>query len=332
MKFNIKGINRKVVVAICLTATSLYLTGCTSNNQKSENTHEHENMESEPHDHIFACPMHPEVVGLEGEKCSKCGMALEHMDDMPVSGNYQMEFHSIPENIEAGKEAILSFKPKNKDNSSLSIPLDVEHEKKIHLIVVSEDLSWFNHIHPEYQVDGSYTVPETFPNGGNYFLYADYKPSGSTHQLNKINVSVSGNAIAPRPFTQIKSTANDKIYSVTLKPDDASFISNKAIHFDGVFTKNGESFDVNNLQNYLGAKGHMVAINTDTKEYMHLHPEVEGTILHFHTTFEKAGVYRIWLQFMDEGELYTLDFVIRVEQGDTTDQTVNSHNNSENSY
>ena len=35
------------------------------------------------HDHdgesmaaVFACPMHPEITGKEGEKCSKCGMDL----------------------------------------------------------------------------------------------------------------------------------------------------------------------------------------------------------------------------------------------------------------
>src|SRR5688572_10929886 len=28
-------------------------------------------------DHIYACPMHPEVTGKEGDKCPKCGMMLE---------------------------------------------------------------------------------------------------------------------------------------------------------------------------------------------------------------------------------------------------------------
>ncbi len=30
------------------------------------------------HAHVFSCPMHPEVTGKEGDKCPKCGMALEH--------------------------------------------------------------------------------------------------------------------------------------------------------------------------------------------------------------------------------------------------------------
>ena len=32
------------------------------------------------HVHVFACPMDPEIKGKEGDKCSKCGMALVHKD------------------------------------------------------------------------------------------------------------------------------------------------------------------------------------------------------------------------------------------------------------
>lgn len=28
-------------------------------------------------ENIYACPMHPEIVGKKGDKCSKCGMDLE---------------------------------------------------------------------------------------------------------------------------------------------------------------------------------------------------------------------------------------------------------------
>ncbi|HQW02533.1 MAG TPA: heavy metal-binding domain-containing protein, partial [Saprospiraceae bacterium] len=45
----------------------------------------------EDHVHTYACPMHPEMQGHEGEKCNKCGMPLEHMDHVPVAGNYMME-------------------------------------------------------------------------------------------------------------------------------------------------------------------------------------------------------------------------------------------------
>ena len=32
------------------------------------------------HVHVFACPMHSEITGKEGDKCPKCGMALVHKD------------------------------------------------------------------------------------------------------------------------------------------------------------------------------------------------------------------------------------------------------------
>src|SRR5688572_10617937 len=98
--------------------------------------------------------------------------------------------------------------PKNIDSVDALAPLDVEPENKLHFIVVNEDLSWFDHIHPEFQADGSYVVTETFPNGGNYVLYADYKPSGSTHQLGKINVQVEGKKKPAVSFTPPKLKAN----------------------------------------------------------------------------------------------------------------------------
>ena len=39
---------------------------------KSDTTKQHDEMEM-----AYACPMHPEVTGKEGDTCSKCGMKLE---------------------------------------------------------------------------------------------------------------------------------------------------------------------------------------------------------------------------------------------------------------
>ncbi len=291
------------------------------NNAKQDNTTAETNAGTgdhggDDHVHTYACPMHPDMQGHEGEKCNKCGMPLEHMDHVPVAGNYMMEIKPSTDLIKAGVAVDLSLTPKNKDNMSLPVPLDVEHEKKIHLIAVSEDLSWFDHIHPEYQSDGSYLVKETFPNGGKYLLYADYKPTGSTHQLEKTEIQVEGKTMVSANYKEIKASATSGTYTVTLKPDGGRFLSNQEIHFDGQFMKGGKRFDVNGLQSYLGAKGHMVGIQTSSKTYVHLHPEVENEILHFHATFAEAGMYRAWLQFIADDQLHTVDFTIKVEQGE----------------
>jgi len=302
----------KINLLLCLTALFFILNGCGNNENKKSSGENHTHSEAEEHQHIYACPMHPEITGKSGDKCPKCGMALVHMDEKPVAGNFKMTFKSTPANIQAGKPAALFLTPKNIDNTEAMVPLDMEHEKKIHLILVDEGLSWFDHIHPEYQPDGSYMVDETFPHGGNYILFADYKPSGSTHQIEKIVLTVTGEPSAEKPNSAIRNTSESQPFVVTLKPDEGKFAAGKPIHFDGVFTKDKKPFDVNNLQNYLGAKGHMVAIHTEVKEYIHLHPEVENDILHFHTTFDKAGTYRVWLQFMADNKLHTTDFLIEV--------------------
>jgi hypothetical protein len=61
--------------------------------------------------------------------------------------------------VEAGKPTNLSIAI---SEHGKNVPLEVVHEMKMHLLVVNEELTWFDHIHPEEQADGSYKVSETF--------------------------------------------------------------------------------------------------------------------------------------------------------------------------
>ena len=64
-------------------AMSFVFIACNSNKDKTkESTTETENV-SPVADQLYACPMHPEVTGKKGEKCSKCGMELS----VPVNSN-----------------------------------------------------------------------------------------------------------------------------------------------------------------------------------------------------------------------------------------------------
>ncbi len=324
--------NQLLIISLLFTGVIASCNTKKTEEEKAATNGEMEHHEGDDHAHDFACPMHPDMRGHEGEKCNKCGMPLEHMDHDQVEGNYMMEMKASETTLVAGKSVSLSFIPKNKDNTTAMVPLDVEHEKKIHLIAVSHDLSWFDHIHPAYQADGTYVVKETFPNGGTYLLYADYKPSGSTHKLEKIEVQVEGKSKPVTNYATSKTNATSGEFSVVLKPDGTQFLSNQEIHFDGQFSKGGKRFDVNGLQTYLGAKGHMVGIHVRNKTYVHLHPEVENDILHFHATFPEAGMYRAWLQFMAEDKLHTVDFTIMVEQGSEADAGNGDHDEEESDH
>ena len=72
---------------------------------------------------------------------------------------------------------------------------------------------------------------------------------------------------------------------------------------------------ITNLQQYLGAAGHVVALTEDAEQYLHVHPMEEkatGPDAKFMTTFPKGGIYKLWGQFKHENELLIVPFVIEV--------------------
>lgn len=310
----------KRIIPMALAAGAAFLVVGCNNNAASGGTEMAQSAAAENHEHTYRCPMHPEVVGKEGDTCPKCGMKLEHADEAPdASGTYFMQFATLPATVTPGKEATLSLTPKKKGAESEQVALDVEHEKKIHLILVNDDLSWFDHIHPEYGADGAYTVKANFPAPGKYKAFADYKPTGGSHVVDKIELNVPGTAPAPVRFTTEKRTGSSGNYSFALAPVGGKFYTGGPMHIEGVVRKDGKDIDANSLENYLGAKAHIVVISLNEKEYLHVHPEVANGKFDIHTTFEKPGLYRGWIQFNAEGKLHTIDFTLNVAGGTAAD-------------
>lgn len=78
---------KKSVLTIAILVSGLFVssvlvTGCGSKKEqaKEEDHHHMDSDSTEHHDEMamtYACPMHPEETGKEGESCSKCGMKLE---------------------------------------------------------------------------------------------------------------------------------------------------------------------------------------------------------------------------------------------------------------
>jgi hypothetical protein len=272
------------------------------------------------HEHTYACPMHPEVTGKEGDTCPKCGMKLEHNDAAPAAaGTYFMQFSSAPATVQPNQDVTLSFTPKKKNAESEQVALDVQHEKKIHLILVSDDLSWFDHIHPEYSADGSYTVKTKFPAPGQYKAFADYRPTGSGAVVDKIGIDVAGSAPAAKKFSADKLSGTSGSYSFELQPTGCKLVTGVALHIAGIVKKDGKEVDAATLDNYLGAKAHFVLISLNEKEYLHVHPDVSNGQFDLHTTIEKPGIYRGWVQFNADGKIHTIDFTMNVAQGTADD-------------
>ena len=67
-----------ILLAVSFTATIL-LTSCST--KKSEQQEQTGDAKADSTVTAYACPMHPEVTGKDGDKCSKCGMKLEAMKE-----------------------------------------------------------------------------------------------------------------------------------------------------------------------------------------------------------------------------------------------------------
>jgi hypothetical protein len=287
-------------------AAGLVLGAC--NNSKTPDMKTRENNQSRP---SYACPMHPEVTGNPGDKCPKCGMEL-----VPAASNEPTEntvkLTTMPEEIDAGSPAELTFVFKNADRP---IEMEIAHEKKLHLMVISDDLSWFRHIHPQEQKDGSYGISETFPFGGKYLLFADYTPAGGSQTLNKQQIAVNGAARKEDVFKSTKTVSEIDGYKVTLENGtDLHTSETQALKVS--VERKGKKLSEKDIQKYLGATAHIVMIGQEDKDYLHIHPVSNDRYpIYAETLIKKSGAYRIWVEFKIGGKVRTADFTVNVAKG-----------------
>ncbi len=175
--------------------------------------------------------------------------------------------------VEAGKAAPMVFTLKDAKGTPVT-DLDNVHEKVLHLLAVSDDLSWFAHEHPTRRADGAFTMPMTFPAGGEYTLYFDFTPKGSPQQVVPVKVTASGAPKAAVPLTVDAGTP--KLidgFTVALDTEGAIMAGGNA-HMAFTISKDGKP--VTTLRPYLGAMGHLVIISQDGTQFVHAHPHEGG--------------------------------------------------------
>jgi hypothetical protein len=248
-------------------------------------------------------------------------VSTDTMDHNMPKGNgktYVMKMESNPDIIVAGKQVVFSLKPQVEGRESEPVPLDTRGGFEIHLVLVSDDLSWFDHRHPVLSDLGTYELKYTFEEGGIYDLYADYQPTGSTETYEKKSFAVNGNSTLGKAFKEPKLSSAAGPYQVSISPGESdSFASGRAQDLNITITKDNIPVNPSALGDYLGSKGHMVIINLNDRNFLHVHPSVENGNLVFHTTFPKPGLYRAWFQFQTENIVQTADFVLQAIDGDT---------------
>ncbi len=185
------------------------------------------------------------------------------------------------------------------------------HDKDLHLIVVRRDLTGFQHVHPTLGADGTWAVPLAVPAPGQYRVFADFRPAVREQGVVLgVDVPAPGD-YRPAALPAPSRTATVDGYTVTLggelTPGTASKLT-LSVSRDGV--------PVTDLQPYLGAYGHLVALRDGDLAYLHVHPDgapgdgrtAAGPQVTFAAEVPAAGAYRLYLDFQHGGTVRTAEF------------------------
>ncbi|PWI20323.1 hypothetical protein DI272_05545 [Streptomyces sp. Act143] len=194
-----------------------------------------------------------------------------------------------------------------------------EHDKELHLIVASRDLVTYRHLHPVRAADGTWSIPVELPRAGGYRVFADFTPAkkGAENLVLGADLAASG-SYAPQRLPAPSGTADVDGYKVRLS---GGLTPNTATELKLEVTRVGRP--VTDLQPYLGAYGHLVALRSGDLAYLHVHPNGEpgdgktesGPGISFTATAPSDGTYRLFLDFKHQGQVHTAAFTVRTGAG-----------------
>ncbi|MBM0204131.1 hypothetical protein JNW90_14200 [Micromonospora sp. STR1s_5] len=189
---------------------------------------------------------------------------------------------------------------------------DVAHDKQMHLIVARRDLSGFRHVHPELAPDGTWRVDTPLAGPGQWRAFADFTPTGGEPLTLGVDVAVPGE-LTERPLPDPATSTTADGYTVTLtgapQPGRTSSLT---------LTVSRDGQPVTDLEPYLGAYGHLVALRRGDLAYLHVHPDGTpddgrtrpGPAVTFLAEVPSAGSYRLYLDFRHGGRVHTAEFTV----------------------
>jgi len=211
-----------------------------------------------------------------------------------------------------GTTAPFTFQVVGKDGKPLT-SYSLLHEKELHFIVVRRDLVGYQHLHPTRDAGGTWSVPLTVASAGVYKAFANFQPTGQMMPMPMtlaVDLMASGEfTAAPLPAPAVTTTVDG--FEVAMAGDVV--VGTSQLTF--TVTRPGGPVD---LQPYLGAYGHLVAMRLGDLAYLHVHPEggplADGRIT-FHAPMPTAGSYRLFLDFKVADVVHTAELTAVARRG-----------------
>lgn len=265
----------------------------------------------------FTCPMDKDVKLRGPGKCPRCGMNLSAHLPEPIE--YGFDIRTTPHPVRAGQPTTFDFGIIDPKSNKPARHFELIHEKLFHLFLVSHDLSYFAHEHPEQLPNGRFRFQTTLPRPGAYRLVADCYPRGATPQFltrTLITAAAPAEAFATTPAplaaTPLRQRAANLTVELTLQPAQP-IAGDECILFFTLRPHDG-------LEQYLAAWGHMLVASDDLIDLIHDHPlysyptETVRPQVQFNVLFPRPRTYRVWVQFQRLGVVNTVAFNIPVKE------------------
>lgn len=213
--------------------------------------------------------------------------------------------------VPAAPDASISFTIRDEDGRPVT-GYETTHDKDLHLIAVRRDTAGFQHVHPSLDADGTWSVPLDLSLAGEWRVFADFAPAGHDALTLGADLSVAGE-YDPLPLPEPRTTASVDGYDVTL---DGGLVPGTSSKLTLTVSRDGRP--VTDLEPYLAAYGHLVALRDGDLAYLHVHPDGEpgdgrtepGPDITFYATTPTAGSYRLFLDFKHNGRVRTAAFTV----------------------
>jgi hypothetical protein len=234
-------------------------------------------------------PMVEAVPGADGLRAGLAGLSL-----VPR-----------PATFAAGATTTWRFRVVGCDGDPIR-DFEPEQGKLLHLIVVRTDFTGYQHLHPTLGPDGTFSVDIATPRPGRYRAIADFVIDGRKYVVGT-TLSAPGRAAAtPMPAPALHASAGG--FDVELQRPAVLEAGHEA-QLTFRVTRGGRP--VRELEPYLGAYGHLVALRAPELAYSHVHPNGEDRAsgaISFDVEFDEPGTYRLFLQVQIRGRVHTVAF------------------------
>lgn len=254
---------------------------------------------------------------------------------------YDIDLTIKPYPITSNTETDIDFKI-TKDGDS--VPLEINHERIVHVLTVREDLEEFKHIHPENfgkatkeNIQNSeFGIKNTFAEAAKYLMVFEFQSEGKilAKQVElevgnkKKELSVNRDLNMAKSFGDYSvemiplESIDEYLMQSTIIQKQSSIKSNERTGF--VFRVITRGDFVGDLEPYLGSKAHFSIWKDDLTNFMHLHAYESGHEDNMHgekkfgpnlpliVNFPELGYYKIFVEFQHEGKVIAGNFMVEV--------------------